>query len=875
MSIIEDIENEIQKRSTSLLQKVGLFKSPTMEFKVGQNLTPIQNEVAQKTVRKVDPYVKSPLGFGDSMEIFKSQIASEIAKKQGKNFNQNYAPSPELIKEALNNLVTPVMGATDAGVGGLGGFTKAVDDATKREMMTVVDYLRNGTTVPHIEDTISKLSEKFGINQDVSNTKLADTFQDLIEKTKTTGGQMKVNVPKAKSVGTSQTLSELANKSPQDLQSIPPDVSSYYNLDRLNVDNEAKTAIQNEIDGAGEGLRKTVGSRLSNKEVIDLATSTSKVINKTVTREQTASKIASNLRLRQEIASVAQNGKIDENFIKLWLKDKAAGEDIARQLQARRIKADPIETGFIDTVLQSIYKVNKNAEEIATAAKSVDFNDMKQVTEFYRKFVKPKTSEWIDLLRYNSMLTSPNTHIINTASNFQGTGIITPIEKTLTGVLDATRSALTGSPRKYAVGEGASYAKGFYSSLGDASKRFIDVMQGKKPIGNPDIRQIPLATKGVKKVVEKTLNLPLRLLEGMDQFFKVATEGGLAKAETYAKSKGITRTGETASEEASRRLFRSGSSQQGYILNAIDGLTNAITHVRNSDNTILSTMAKFTLPFVKTPTELLKQGIEYSPMGISTLAGATNKTEQLSKALIGTASALGVSMLLGQDRLTWATPTGAKQKAEFLAAGRQPYSVKIGDKWVSYSKLHPAFAFNFALIAAIDDQMKQQRLSETDADSIRQAFAKYGNFIADQSYLKNIGDFVAGVKGDSGGFTKLISNYPQQLIPFRALSSWIERLTDPYQRQIDKDGTILNKQMQQLMLQIPGLGEKLPPKTGSLKQPLENKDRVLNAFSPVRVSEEDKFSESVYQLDQAKSKVDKFKTDLKSIISKELNFRIQ
>lgn len=814
MSIFQDIENEIRKREIQVLSKLGgIFTKPkTMEFKVGEGLNPLQNEIAKKTVRKIDPYVKSPLDFGTSMEIFKSQIASEVAKKQNKPFNQTYAPDKELRKEAITNLITPVLGTTDAGAGGLGGFSKG--------------SAKNGKL----------LKEGEQISKEIS-------------------GQVKPPLPTP--------------------AKIPEDVSSYYNLDRLNIDNKAKIAIQNEIKGAAEGLKKTVGTTLTNQEVLDLATSTSRVINKTVTREQTAAKIASNLRLRQEIASAAQNGKIDQNFINLWLKDKSIGEDIARQLQARRINADPIETGFIDTVLQSIYKVNKNADEILTAAKNVDFNNMKQVTEFYRKFVKPKTSEWIDLLRYNSMLSSPNTHIINTASNFQGTGIIAPLEKTITGVLDATRSALTGKPRKYAIGEGATYAKGFYSSLGDASQRFIDVMRGKKPLANPDIRQIPLATTGIKKVVEKTLNLPLRLLEGMDQFFKVATEGGLASAEKYATSKGIIRVGENASEEATRRLFRGASNKQGTLLNAIDSLTNAIMQVRNSDNPILSTIAKFTLPFVRTPTELLKQGIEYSPAGLTTLIGAGNKTEQLSKVIIGTASVLGASMLLGQDRLTWATPTGAKQKAEFLASGRQPYSIKIGDKWISYSKLHPAFAFNFAMIAAIDDSLKQQRLSETDADSILQAFGKYGNFIADQSYLKNIGDFVSGVKGDMGGFTRLASNYPQQLIPFRALMSWVERLTDPYQRQIDPNGTILDKQMQQLMLQIPVLGEKLPTKKGSSGEPLKNKNRVINAFSPARISEADPFGEATYQLNQTKSKIDKFRQDLKSVISKELNFRIQ
>jgi hypothetical protein len=655
----------------------------------------------------------------------------------------------------------------------------------------------------------------------------------------------------------------------------PEKVSSFYNLDKLNISKDAKNAIQGEIDNAGKQLEKTVGKTLSNKEVLDLASNSSKILSQTVTREQTANKIAADLKLRQQIAKVAQDGKIDKNFVSLWLKDKSAGEDIARQLQARKIGADPRSTELIDSLLQAIYKVNKNADDIAAAAKNVDFNNPTEVAKFYRQFVKPKASEWLDLVRYNSMLTSPNTHIINTASNFEGTGIIAPIEKTITGMIDATRSALTGQPRQYAVGEGTAYAKGYYSNLKAATEKFTSVMRGESLISQPDIRRIPLATSGVKAGVEKTLNLPLRLLEGMDQFFKTLTEGGLQSAGEYAASKNINR-GTNMAEEASSRLFRGQlkAEQQGYVLNAIDDITGLVMKARNSDNPITSTIAKFTLPFVRTPMEILKQGIEYSPMGVSTLVGATNKMEQLSKIIIGTSAAAGAATLLGQDRLTWAAPTNAKQRAEFDAAGRQAYSVKIGNKWISYSKLHPALAFNFALIAAVDDAQKNKGLGDSEVNQILSAVAKWGNFFADQSYLKNIGDFVAATKGDAGGYSKLVSNYPQQLIPFRALSSWLERLTDPSQRKADPNGTFLEKQVQQVMLQIPGIAQKLPAKTGPFGAPIPNQNRIINAFSPNKVNTTDKGYESLFQLNQSKRSLTKIKSNIRDMIKQEIQQRM-
>lgn len=673
-----------------------------------------------------------------------------------------------------------------------------------------------------------------------------------------------------------QTVPQLAGKVGAELpvKKSLDEVSSFYNLGRLNVSNKAKQAIQGEVDNAGKILEGTVGKRLTNVEVQKIADVTSGVLNKTVTRQQTAETIARNLKLRQEIAHVAESGKIDDNFVKLWVKDKAAGEDIARQLQARKISADPKTAGIIDIVLNAIYKQTQNADEVIKASKGVDFTDAKQVTELYRSFVKPKASEWIDLLRYNSMLTSPNTHIVNIVSNLQGTSLLTPIEKTVTGLIDATRSALTGSPRQYAIGEGAAYTKGYFTNLAKGVEDFTDVMRGRSLIVHPDAHHIPLATKGLKSVFEKTLNFPLRLLEGMDKFFSAMTVGGLENAQKYALSKGIKRTSDIT-EEAASRVFRGGTVKQGYVLNAVDSLTNLVMQARSSENVLLSTIAKFTLPFVRTPTEIFKQGIEYSPLGISTLAGAANKTEQLSKTIIGTASAAGAALLLGQDRLTWSPPSSEKQRGEFYAAGRQPYSIKMGDKWISYSKLHPAFAFNFALISAIDDQVKNQRLGESDADSILKAFGKWGNFIADQSYLKNIGDFVAGVKGDSGGITKLISNYPQQLVPFRALLSWVQRLTDPVQRQVDPKGTMLEKQMQQFMTQIPGLAQQVPERRGPLGNILKSENRLTNAFSPNRVTDVNKPYEALYQVERMKRKMINTRQDIRDKIKSEIERRMR
>lgn len=80
-----------------------------MEFKVGEGLNPEQRKTAEQTVRKQGFWSPEALGFGESLDVFKSKIASQTQK----NFNPTYTPSPELVKESINTaFINPVLGAS-------------------------------------------------------------------------------------------------------------------------------------------------------------------------------------------------------------------------------------------------------------------------------------------------------------------------------------------------------------------------------------------------------------------------------------------------------------------------------------------------------------------------------------------------------------------------------------------------------------------------------------------------------------------------------------------------------------------------------------------------------------------------------------------
>ena len=632
-----------------------------------------------------------------------------------------------------------------------------------------------------------------------------------------------------------KALAPLLRKSSY-LKSTTKPTNLQVNVENFNISEAAKKVITDTVSDIRPTLELKVGNKLTNKEVLDLAEKSSEVLSRAVGAEQTLRWEVAMKNLRSSIAMSAQNETVDKAFIESVKILKSQGTDIARKLQSLSIAADARTPK--EELIAAVLSVTDNMDEILRAAEGVDFNNFKQAANFYRTFVKPTAVEWIDLLRYNSTLSSPLTQIINAFSNLVNGLVVAPVEKVLVGGLDFLG---TGERTQLAT-EVAPYLRGYFTSIRRASNRFFDVLAGRKAMTNLDTRQIPLATKGIKGVAVKTLSYPMRLLDATDQFFTELIESAETAALTYRKSKGITvgNIAVQAKEAAEYRLFRQDlfNEGQGAVLDAIDTFTSKVFALRNSPNPIVSTVAKFTVLFLKTPMNIFKQGVEFSPAGFATTVGARNKSEQFVRAAIGTAVFGGAALYLASDKLTWAEPTSEKQKNAWRAAGKQPYSVKFGDTWYSYQKLPPALAFPFAMTAALHDAKKNKKADDTTTDIILTSIAKWGEFLSDQSYARNFGDLLTAFKRGESGIARLVSNYPQQLIPYRALTGWLTRLLDDVQRKPDPSADFIDKQIQLLMMNYPGLSEKVPARTNEKGEPIPALNRAWNAVSPIRAQEE-------------------------------------
>lgn len=116
------------------------------------------------------------------------------------NLNQQYNPTNMTNTTDIGTTVAQKKGIIQSAVDKYksipnkqSGFVKVggkefreIPEATKKEMIQVIDYLNLKKPVSkNMEYTISKLLPKYNINQDWSNSKIADTLSSLVENTKT------------------------------------------------------------------------------------------------------------------------------------------------------------------------------------------------------------------------------------------------------------------------------------------------------------------------------------------------------------------------------------------------------------------------------------------------------------------------------------------------------------------------------------------------------------------------------------------------------------------------------------------------------------------------------------------------------------------
>jgi hypothetical protein len=155
---------------------------------------------------------------------------------------------------------------------------------------------------------------------------------------------------------------------------------------------------------------------------------------------------------------------------------------------------------------------------------------------------------------------------------------------------------------------------------------------------------------------------------------------------------------------------------------------------------------KIILPFVRTPINLLKFAGERSvfapAMGEVRAAirqGGRARDEALARITLGSGLSTAAVMAAMEGKISGGGPADFREQAALKQGGWQPYSVKIGDQWVSYQRFDPT---SMLVGAAADfaEVGKYATDEEGDAFALNVLLAVAKN-ITSKTWLSGLSDF--------------------------------------------------------------------------------------------------------------------------------------
>lgn len=446
--------------------------------------------------------------------------------------------------------------------------------------------------------------------------------------------------------------------------------------------------------------------------------------------------------------------------------------------------------------------------------------------------------EKINAWRHISMLMNPKTHIRNVGGNAIMMGMRKSAQR-VSGVLQ--KVILPEAKRTQSVFVNKEY-KGLAKEYFEANKK--DLLSGANKyqegvsLNMPDKRVFRKSRIGEKlgmdiDVLEKVRKFNYSLLQkGDNPFFQNAYVDRLA---SYAQAKGerdFAKLGQeafdTATLEAQQATYKDAS--------VIANFLNKVKHPEKSASLGRKTAAVLTeaaLPFTKTPINIIKRGIQYSPIGVAnglfgikSSKGAAIAIDELAKGLTGT-GILGLGYLLASKGIL----TGKAEKdidlkaynsnignSPFSILGKysydwmQPFSVplSVGVEIYNAVKDKPEDIAKMNSLIAKNDSSKFDQMALVAVNGIMEGLNASGDTVFNLSIMKGIKTLLGGQQGVMEGLAQLPQGYATQFIP--TASNQLAGAIDPLVRQTYVKDNMPESFKNAIISRIPVASTTLQPK---------------------------------------------------------------
>lgn len=250
------------------------------------------------------------------------------------------------------------------------------------------------------------------------------------------------------------------------------------------------------------------------------------------------------------------------------------------------------------------------------------------------------------------------------------------------------------------------------------------------------------------------------------------------------------------------------------------------------------------MPFINTPANIMGYTFRRTPLAPffkryrdAVAAGGAEADLANAQVAMGTMSLLLMGDYAASGLVTGAEPTEASQREVWRRAGIQPYSFKVGDKWVAYNRIEPIGTI--MSIGADLSQMAVETPLESDDDrqaELDEAFAAaagaVGAMALDKTYLSGLGGVVEYLSDPTRYGEGFLADLISPIVP--NLARDVERIKDPMLREA---ANIVDR----VRSRVPVLSEGLPVKVDLWGDPVSQVSdlgAVYDAFIPVPIRTE-------------------------------------
>lgn len=517
--------------------------------------------------------------------------------------------------------------------------------------------------------------------------------------------------------------------------------------------------------------------------------------------------------------------------------------------------------------MQSGVSIEHMAEAIAT------MDSAEGISKAIPKMLRATTKDMFLEAWINGLLSGPQTHVINTLSNSLNAVWQIP-ERFMASLIGRVMPGEQAIKEAEALHQAYGLIEGFKDGLkagasalrnGVPSDEMSKIENSRyRSITSGNVRQLPAIKKLMPNALQEggvaaravdfmgdTIRIPGRFLMAEDEVFKSVGYRMELRAQAFrtAMQEGLK------GDDAAKRMAQIMSDPEKFAPNvhlaAIDAAryqtftspleSRLLGALSSSKNPVIRTI----VPFVRTPTNIMKYAFERTPFAFASskiredvMAGGARRDLALARVSMGSMLMATATVMAAEGMITGGGPSDSKLQANLRRQGWQPYSIKVGDKYVQYGRLEPlGMLFGMAADMSEISGLAGEELAP-EIDSLASAIVmSIGKNVTSKTWLRGVSEAIEAMEDPDRYGNRYVQNYASSLIPTGVAQ--VERSINPEVEAVYSMTDALKKR-------IPGLSDSMPKRRDLWGEPVTTQvsrgerswaETAFSAISPIYVSE--------------------------------------